>query len=225
MLPLCGRNTKSLRNNQMPPQHSSWWELYVKICEQRRARRLETIRSRAPQIVFTKRRTIQPSFFAYTEAQSDAQNERHFRPNSVLCLWTMDAGVLAGQGVRANSSPNIRTLLTDPEGVIRDPAVSWDARRVLFAWKKSLDEDDYHLYELNAGRRPSPRNHHRLGFRRLRTSLPAQRRHRLRLNPLRSDGRLLVDRGQQSLHLRRRRPLPPPAWFRSGAHRLPAGPR
>ena len=44
--------------------------------------------------------------------------------------------------------PNIRTLIADPEGVIRDPAVSWDARRVLFAWKKSLDEDDYHLHEL-----------------------------------------------------------------------------
>jgi len=33
-------------------------------------------------------------------------------------------------------------------GVIRDPDVSWDGQRVLFAWKKSDREDDYHLYEM-----------------------------------------------------------------------------
>jgi Tol biopolymer transport system component len=32
--------------------------------------------------------------------------------------------------------------------VIRDPDVSWDGRRVLFAWKKSDREDDYDLYEM-----------------------------------------------------------------------------
>ena len=43
----------------------------------------------------------------------------------------------------------VRTLVSDPTGAIRDPTVSWDGQRVLFAWKKSLNEDDYHLYELN----------------------------------------------------------------------------
>lgn len=42
-----------------------------------------------------------------------------------------------------------RTLHADPGGVIRDPAVSWDGERVVFAWKRSLDDDDYHLYELD----------------------------------------------------------------------------
>ena len=42
-----------------------------------------------------------------------------------------------------------RTFVDDRGGVIRDPDVSYDGRRVLFAWKKSLDQDDYHLYELN----------------------------------------------------------------------------
>ncbi|MBI5388224.1 MAG: hypothetical protein HZA90_26465 [Verrucomicrobia bacterium] len=117
------------------PSSARWWDLYVRACEQRRAERLKTVQAKAPRIVFTKRRTLQPSFFAYTEGQSDAQNERHFRPNSALCLWTLDGGPM-------------RTLLADPGGAIRDPAVSWDGERVVFAWKKSLDEDDYHLYEL-----------------------------------------------------------------------------
>ncbi|MBN1507540.1 MAG: hypothetical protein JW955_11880 [Sedimentisphaerales bacterium] len=43
----------------------------------------------------------------------------------------------------------VRTLIEDADGVIRDPDVSWEGRRVLFAWKKSDHEDDYHLYEMD----------------------------------------------------------------------------
>jgi hypothetical protein len=113
-------------------------ELYMKACEQRRQQRLKTLLAKAPKIIFTKHHTIRPSFFAYTEGQSDAQDERHFLPDSELCVLEMEG--LYGK---------VRTLVSDPTGAIRDPAVSWDGQRVLFAWKKSLNEDDYHLYELN----------------------------------------------------------------------------
>ena len=113
-------------------------ELYVKACEQRRQQRLKTLLAKTPRIIFTKHHTIRPSFFAYTEGQSDAQDERHFLPNSELCVLEMEG--LYGK---------VRTLVSDPNGAIRDPAVSWDGQHVLFAWKKSLNEDDYHLYELN----------------------------------------------------------------------------
>lgn len=114
-----------------------WLDLYAAACARRREVRLGTVRERAPRFVFTQRRTIRPSFFAYTEGQSDAQNERHFLPGSRLCLLELTSG-----------APVVRTLLDDPGGVIRDPAVSWDGDRVVFAWKRSLDDDDYHLYEL-----------------------------------------------------------------------------
>ena len=116
-----------------------WLKLYSEACAQRRAQRLQGLARQAPQIVFTKHRTIRPSFFAYTEGQSDAQAERHFLPGAELCL-------LEWRGRDAS----VRTLLKDPTGAIRDPAVSWDGTRVLFAWKKSLNEDDYHLYEMEA---------------------------------------------------------------------------
>jgi hypothetical protein len=121
-----------------PAKDRAWLELYVKACEQRRQQRLKTVLAKAPRIVFTKHRTIRPSFFAYTEGQSDAQDERHFLPDSELCLLEMDG--LYGK---------VCTLVADPRGAIRDPAVSWDGRRVVFARKKSLNDDDYHLYELN----------------------------------------------------------------------------
>ena len=47
------------------------------------------------------------------------------------------------------TTPCVRTLLEDPTGVIRDPDVSYDGRRMLFAWKKSDRLDDFHLYEMD----------------------------------------------------------------------------
>jgi hypothetical protein len=78
------------------------------------------------------------SHYAYTEGQSDAQAERHFTPGAALCLLEMNG-----------TKPVLRSLVEDPQGVIRDPDVSGDGRRILFAWKKSDRLDDYHLHELD----------------------------------------------------------------------------
>jgi hypothetical protein len=114
-----------------------WAALYLDACERRRAARLAPHRRWLRRVVFTKHYDLGGSHYAYTEGQSDAQAERHFKPGSSLC-------VLELEGLHGS----VRALLEDPEGVIRDPDVSHDGRRILFAWKKSLDEDDYHLYEV-----------------------------------------------------------------------------
>ena len=116
----------------------TWLELYVAVCRLRRRERLGPLAARAPRIIFTKHYTLGGSHYAYTEGQSDAQAERHFVPGSALCLLELD-----GTGAR------VRTLIEDPGGVIRDPDVSFDGRGVVFAWKKSDREDDYHLYEMD----------------------------------------------------------------------------
>jgi hypothetical protein len=134
---------------QAAPTDARWWNLYVRICQERRALRLRTLQRQAPRIVFIKCQTVRPSFFAYTEGQSDAQNERHFRPGSAMCLLEIDKSLSARAEAAALHEPfPARTLVEDPSGVIRDPCVSWDGHRILFAWKKSLDDDDYHLYEM-----------------------------------------------------------------------------
>jgi hypothetical protein len=43
----------------------------------------------------------------------------------------------------------VTTLLEVPEGVARDPDVSFDGRRILFSMRRNR-EDDYHLFEMNA---------------------------------------------------------------------------
>lgn len=124
------------------PDDPAWLELYIEACRLRRAARLAPLRAKAARFIFTKHYTLGGSHYAYTEGQSDAQAERHFVPGAALCLAQWD-----GREVR------VRTLLDDPGGVIRDPDVSYDGDRVVFAWKKSDRQDDYHLYELDVATR------------------------------------------------------------------------
>ncbi|MBT3198698.1 MAG: hypothetical protein HN350_02180 [Phycisphaerales bacterium] len=112
---------------------------YIRACDVRRRKRLAPMLAVCDKIVFTKHHIIPSSNIFYTEALSDAQNQRNFAPNSALCLLTMEGGY-----------GKVRTLLADPGGVIRDPDVSYDGKRILFAWKKSRLKDDYHLYEMSA---------------------------------------------------------------------------
>ncbi|MEI8234379.1 MAG: hypothetical protein WCH57_06795 [Verrucomicrobiota bacterium] len=121
----------------LPPEDAQWLDLYEKACQRRRELRLKPLSVKPQSIVFTKHYNLGGSHYAYTEGQSDAQHERHFIPGSSLCLLEMDG-----------AGPRVRTLLKDDQGVIRDPAVSYDGKRILFAWKKSDRQDDYHLYEM-----------------------------------------------------------------------------
>jgi hypothetical protein len=116
---------------------TEWLGLYEQACRKRRAVRLKRLLDERARIVFTKHFNMGGSHYAYTEAQSDAQAERSFRGGTSLCILEMDS--LSG---------NVRTLIDDPEGVIRDPDVSFDGERILFSWKKSDRQDDYHLYEI-----------------------------------------------------------------------------
>jgi len=113
-------------------------DIYTAACERRRATRLKPHLPHLARVVFTKHYDLGGSHYAYTEGQSDAQAERHFQPGASLCLLELDG--LYGK---------VTTLLDDPKGVVRDPDVSYDAARILFAWKKDLLKDDYHLYEMS----------------------------------------------------------------------------
>ena len=90
------------------------------------------------ELVLVRRRQLMGgSHYAYTEAVSWAgDRERHFKPPAALCTLAFKE---PGQPVKV--------LLDSPQGVIRDPDVSWDGTRILFAHKRDLNGDDYHLYE------------------------------------------------------------------------------
>ncbi len=112
-----------------------------------RAELLAPHMDRIKRIVFTKHFDmggVPGAHYAYTEGLSDARGEWRFEAGSSLCLLEIDEETFA---------PRVTTLIDDPDGVIRDPDVSYDGKRILFAWKKSAREDDYHLYEMTAADR------------------------------------------------------------------------
>ena len=127
-----------LVNAKTPGVEQQWKDLYIDACEERREARLQNLFKTTKQIVFTKHYTMGGSHYAYTEGLSDAQAERHFKPGTALCMLTV-----------SSPYPKVTNLIDDPKGVIRDPDVSYDGKRVLFSWKKSDREDDYHLYEMD----------------------------------------------------------------------------
>ena len=132
---------------------AKWRDLYTRACGARRASRLATLRGYCGKIVFTRHYELGGSHYAYTEGLSDAQRERHFRPGSALCLLDV-----------TGDTPKVETLIDAPQGVIRDPDVSYDGKRILFSWKKSDRQDDYHLYEMDAATRKIRQLTFGLGF-------------------------------------------------------------
>ncbi len=112
-----------------------------------RRRLLAPYRERIQRIVFTKHFDMGGSHYAYTDAVSDEDTlnpngtvkEFNFQGGSGLCLLEI------GEDCRVTET----TLLRDEDGVFRDPDVAYDGRRILFSWKKSAREDDYHLYEMD----------------------------------------------------------------------------
>jgi hypothetical protein len=136
--PLVARREKLLEANTSPGDRR-WMELYLGACGERRALRMGPHVARFPRVIFTKHHDIGGQHYAYTEAVSDSpyDDNNPFPPGGALCLLEMDG--LDGA---------VRTLIDEPQGIVRDPGVSYDGRRVLFAWRKSMTDDDYHLYEL-----------------------------------------------------------------------------
>jgi len=130
-----------------------WKDLYVRACELRRAKRLAPLLERWPRIVFDEHRHI-PGSWKYTEGLSDARTWRFFRGGASLNVLHQD-----GPGIGT-----IETLIEDERGVLRNPDVSYDGKRVLFSWKKSDREDDFHLYELDLETREVTQLTHGLGY-------------------------------------------------------------
>jgi hypothetical protein len=109
---------------------------------------LTPYKDKVKQIVFTKHFDMGGSHYAYTDAISNEDTlnpsgrvkEFNFKGGSSLCLLEIDKDCAIKE----------TTLLSDEDGVFRDPDVSYDGKRILFSWKKSARGDDYHLYEMDA---------------------------------------------------------------------------
>ena len=90
--------------------------------------------SKHPILYVTRQQYLPDHHNTATMFQTGEINTGSFRGGAALKVW--------------NPGTNqTQTLLELPEGVVRDPCVSFDAKKLLVALRKSI-EDDYHIYEL-----------------------------------------------------------------------------
>ncbi|MDR3093434.1 MAG: hypothetical protein LBU62_02175 [Bacteroidales bacterium] len=96
------------------------------------------------------RRLLQPPFVFVTRYQyaGDHHNTATFFPAALH--EHNDGRFKAGSQLKIIhfDTKEVITLLETAEGVIRDPEVHFDARKILFSMRKNLD-DSYHIYEIN----------------------------------------------------------------------------
>jgi len=65
---------------------------------------------------------------------ADSTSRLPYGPGGKLCRMIIDSGA-------------VTVLLDDPEGTVRDPAVHYDAQKILFSYRKG-DSPYFHLYEI-----------------------------------------------------------------------------
>lgn len=146
VLPECGPRSSELRAEldaltvgQVKPKDRRWLDLYVKACQVRRQLRLRPLLEKTRQVVFARHHNMGGGFFAYTEYTNWGGNKY-----GGLCRLDLDNEESAD-----GEFATVTTLIpTDTGGVIRDPALSYDADRLLFAWRKDGRDRYYKIYEL-----------------------------------------------------------------------------
>ncbi|MDR3232207.1 MAG: hypothetical protein LBT46_00820 [Planctomycetaceae bacterium] len=128
-----------------------WKELYIKSCELRRQKRIailigkkkETTTQTPFNLVYAKHSVMGGlAHYSWTDDLTDQQRVMRYgdlRPGAQLCLLT----------INADGKIENKVLFETKTGLLRDPAVSYDATKIVFSMRNSFDEDDYHLYVMD----------------------------------------------------------------------------
>jgi hypothetical protein len=135
---------ESLDREKISGSDTRWKKLYFSACEKRRRERLDIIRTKTDKIVYAKHYIFGSPNGGMTSTlnQTDEQyfdRITSYRSGSQLCLIHLEPeGALKHE-----------VLLSTPEGVIRDPNISFDNKTIVFSMRHSFTDDDYHLYTMN----------------------------------------------------------------------------
>jgi hypothetical protein len=146
VLPECGKDSGEIKkklnhliSKKVGPNDPRWLNLYVHACKIRRHARLANLLGKTKEILFARHHNLGDTFFAYTE----------------YVKW---AGDIHGGLFKLNLTPEAEKdgsfaeaspiLKTDTGGTLRDPALSYDAKRLLFSWRKDKSDPQYQVYEM-----------------------------------------------------------------------------
>jgi len=146
VLPECGKGSGEIKktlgqliSEKAGPTDPRWLTLYVRACKIRRHARLAHLLDKTREILFVRHHNMGSDFYAYTEYTS-------WGGNTHGGLFKLDLTPEAEKnGPFAQPTPIIKT---DTGGILRDPALSYDAKRLLFAWRKDKKDPYYKVYEM-----------------------------------------------------------------------------
>ena len=105
---------------------------------------LAKFRAKCDAFIYVKHLVMGNSIMHATDDMTDASFQEwkqvpDYRGGSQLIRATINADGTVSQEV----------LLDEPQGIIRDPALSFDARTLLFSKRTSLEGDDYHIWKMD----------------------------------------------------------------------------
>ncbi len=127
-----------------PSADSRWKSLYYDACRTRRTTRLAYFDDAPREFVYAKHFVFGDcqAMFAMTDHLTDAI----FREKGADYRMGSQLRVLR---IAENGDASSELLLDCPEGIVRDPAVSWDGKTLAFSMRKNDVDDDFHLYKMN----------------------------------------------------------------------------
>ena len=113
-------------------------------CAARRRDFLATFRETCDAFLYVKHIVMGNSIMHATDDMSDASfQEWRGVPDYV------GGSQLIRATINADGTVSQEVLLDEPTGIIRDPALSFDAKSVVIAKRRYLENDDYHLWKLD----------------------------------------------------------------------------
>ncbi|MCG8512237.1 MAG: hypothetical protein MI741_23715, partial [Rhodospirillales bacterium] len=103
------------------------------VTSERSARSIDDVK----QIVFAVRKPGDDGhWYANFAYYAESTERKTYRPGGRLCALDMETG-------------KVRVLVDDPQGGVRDPAVHYDGRTIVFSYRKG-ESDHYHLYTIQS---------------------------------------------------------------------------
>jgi len=135
-----------LVEDKRPGNDPAWKDLYLGACRARRRERLKVFGGHPREFIYAKHFVFGDcqAMFAMTDHLTDAifrECGRDYRMDSQLCRMT----------IHGDGTVSTEVLLDCPEGVVRDPCVSYDGAKVAFSMRKTSHDgdDDFHLYVMD----------------------------------------------------------------------------
>ncbi len=141
-------------------------QLYVRACSARRSARMSPYIDRFKKIVFASHARFSNQTFDMYQYVSfpvwpdDGSHSHHTLILDYPSVQTGNGRISYLTQLQMNGTYGTMTRLLSanrdgPRGLIRDVDVSWDGKKILFAWKKSFDPkspancDNFHIYEMD----------------------------------------------------------------------------